>query len=196
MSVDLSSVMGAVAQPIVDRVRTWLPGEVVSFDRRTRRAVVKANARMLVTGDDSSEEERAIPDADMPVQFFRCGGFTLVADLKKGNTGKIHYTCMPLDSWKSDGKVYAVRMGRFALGDAEFEPGLSDYGHAGIEIPPDTMILGMEDGGRILFEKTGQVLTISSINEVRVLGGALVRIESRGDVVLQGRRVSPLGGEI
>ena len=196
MTVSIPTVVEAITQPLVDRVRTWVPGEVVSYDRRTRRATVKALARLLVLGDDGNESEREIPPADMPVEFFRSGGFTVLADLEKGNRGKIHYTCMPLDTWKRDGKTYAVRMGRYALGDACFDPGLTDYGAGAVECPAGQMIVGAEDGPRVVVDRPGLRVTVSAKNEVQILGGALVRIESRGNVFIQGRRVNPLGGEI
>lgn len=196
MTVSLSKLIGAVAQPLVDRVRGWVPGKVVSYDASKRRALVHTNARIIVQGDDGEDEEVSLPDADMPVAFDKGGGFIVAFPLNVGDAGRIYYSHLNLDQWKGDGQEHAVRPGRWGFGDAVFCPGLDDYGHPGFVPPDGVMVMGAENGPQVLVDTVNMTIELRSINEVRILGQARVRIESDGDVFIQKRWVDPTGGDL
>ncbi len=196
MSASMGDLMEAVAGESVANVKTWLPGEVVSYDPRTRLALVKTKVRIIKTGDDGEPVGKKIPQAWMFVPLFESGGFVFGADVEKGDRGRICYSHAALEEFKKDGKEHDVWAGKFDETDAVFVPGGADLAHPGVEVPRGQMIMGAADGPRVTWDRTSQVVTTSCVNEVRVLGGAMVRIESRGDVFIQGRRVNPLGGDI
>ncbi len=196
ISADMGDLAEAIAGEKVAKVKTWLPGEVVQYDAARRLAYVKAKVRPIVIGDDGESKERTLPNAWMPVPLFESGGFVFGADVEVGDRGRIHYSQAALEEWMKDGQERGVRVGEFKESDAYFAPGGWDNGRPGVEIARGQMIIGAADGPRIIFDRTTQTLTLACVNEIRILAGALVRTESRGDVVHQKRRVSPLGGEI
>jgi hypothetical protein len=182
--------MESATSPLIGRVRTWLPGVVLKYDKKKRQALVHANARIIETGPDGVDVETPIKDAYMPVSFFRAGGFMAASDVKPKDTGRIFYSCMPLDQWKQNGQEYAVRMGRYALGDASFDPNISDYGHIGVEIPDGTMIIGAENGPRLTYNLPGLSVQLTSANEL-VLAAQVRLIIKAPDIIIDGEMRKP-----
>lgn len=196
ISADMGDLAEAIATEKVATVRTWLPGEVVQYDATRRLAYVKAKVRPIVVGDDGEPKERTLPIAWMPVPLFESGGFIFGADVEKGDRGRIYYSHAALAEWMKDGKERGVRVGEFKESDAHFSPGGWDDAHHGVEIPRGQMIIGAADGPRIIFDRTTQTLTLACVNEIRILAGARIRLETPGDLIEQERWVDPLGGDI
>lgn len=146
-------VVQAVAKPMVDRVRTWVPAVVVSFDKAKWSVKARPLNRLIVIGADDEPTEITLPAANMPLGFWRCGGFIHAASPNVGDKGRIAYSSVPLDQWKGDGKEYAVRAGRYALTDAVFLMDTSDYAHPPQGVEAGTHVMGAENGPRSTIDR-------------------------------------------
>lgn len=204
MPVSFEQKIRELIDEALAEVNTGFPGIVTAYDRVTRLATVIPAVKVRRRDESDAAIDEQLPAiVHVPVQFPGSRLFSFVWDVKPGEDCWLKFSKYSLEDWLSQGAppatgsqvVGASDARLFHLSDAVAEM-VRPPGSAGQACPADTMRLGADDGPMVEINLTTLVARISSLNEVQVLGGALVRIESRGDVFLQGRRVNPLGGEI
>jgi hypothetical protein len=202
--VSLEQKVVELVEAALEEVNTGFPGIVQSYDRTTRLATVVPAVKARRRDEADKVVDEALPPiVNVPVHFPGSRLWSFVWDVKPGEDCWLKFSKYSLEDWLSQGAppatgsqvVGASDARLFHLSDAVAEM-VKPPGSRGQPCPADRMRLGADDGPLIEFDLANLVLTVGSINEVRVLGKALVRIESAGDVFVQKRRVNPLGGEI
>jgi hypothetical protein len=179
-------------------LNTGCPGIITAYDPATRLASVQPAVKVQYEGEDGETVEEALPVlVNVPVHFPGGRGWDFVWHLTPPETCWIKFSQSSIDQWLEDGKLSpSTAARRFSLSDAVAEVGIRDKGHPGTPCPADSARLGSADGPQITFDQGTLTLTLASINEVRILGGARVRIASEGDIYIHDRWVDPLGGDI
>lgn len=179
-------------------LNTGCPGIIQSYDPATRLAQVQPAVKVQYEGEDGETVEESLPLlVNVPVHFPGGNGWEMVWDLTPPESCWLKFSQSSIDQWLEDGKLSpSTAARRFSLSDAVAEVGLRDKSHVGVACPAKSMRIGSVNGPQVTFNDKDLVITVGSINEARMVGGARVRIESDGDVYIQGRWVDPLGGDI
>lgn len=149
----------------IRRLRTALPGRVVSFDPERQTAVIEAMTHQVLQDGASA----AIPPLlDVPVQFPRAGGFVITFPVKAGDEGQIIINDRCIDGWWQSGAGGAPLAHRLHdLSDATFIPGITSLPHVVRDFATDAVVLRNLDGDAYVrlgedrrIEIDGELLTV------------------------------------
>jgi hypothetical protein len=178
-------------------VNTGGPGKILKYDAAKQRATVQPQFKIRYRGEDDEVITESLPPIDdVPVHFAGNELFGFVFDVQPGQNCWLKWSQHSLDDWLTNGEeAPASEARRFHFSDAVAEMGIRDFGHPRFEVPKLTMRIGAEDGPQIRISLVDHSIEIAAVNEVRIAGEGAVRIESTGDVTIQGRRVDPTSTE-
>lgn len=123
-------------------LHTCLPGRVVSFDTQTGKAAIQPEVQSKLTGEFVS-----LPQINnVPIMFFRAGGFRITLPVKKDDKVLILFTERSIDRWLEDGQDSGPRQTHtHNLSDAIAIPGVYPFS----DVPPfdsNDAVVGKEDG--------------------------------------------------
>ena len=93
----------AIREWLRQNLHTALPGEIIAYDARTKRARVQPSLNALIAQDDGTQE--AMPRApiwDVPVLWPGGGGFIFTSGLARGDQVWLSFSERGLDLWKQD----------------------------------------------------------------------------------------------
>lgn len=122
---------------------TTLPGEVVSYDSKRQKAVIRPRLKQKF-GD---KELHAPELVDVPVQHPRAGGMIIHAPLKAGDEVTLHFAQRSLDEAAEQGAAADGRPGRMHdLSDAVATPSAHSNPKELANLPADGLFIGTEDG--------------------------------------------------
>lgn len=153
--VNMSDVLTRWLTGRLETVHTMIPATVQSYEgHKTRRAVVVPSVHWRST---SGAVVPYSPVAGVPVVFPSTSRFSMVFDLKQGDTGMLLVAESAMGNWLGgDGKAQeAEDASRFTLNDAIFIPGLFPYATVpAIDAPNDGAYMAYE-GTSIEFKASG-----------------------------------------
>jgi len=116
------------------KIRTCIPGRVVSYDHSEQRADVRPVVRSARKDPDTDERVTYLPDVipNCPVSFPQGGGFSLTWPLQKGDRVELRFASRSLDEWLTGGgdDVEPKDPRRFDVTDAIVDPGISSFAEA------------------------------------------------------------------
>lgn len=149
-----------------DRIKTCVPGSILSFDPTTQLAVVQVGLKLQRASDGSYHDPA--PVMEVPVQFPGGQAGTLEFKITPGAEGMIFFSQEAADSWIVQGGV-VVRSDdrRFSPDDAFFAPGfrsmagaLSSFQNNGIRLrnAAGTSYVWIKDDGTV--EIDGAMLNV------------------------------------
>ena len=122
---------------------TNLPGEVVSYDAKRQKAVIRPRLKQTF-GDKTMQAPDLI---DVPVQHPRAGGLIIHAPLKAGDEVTLHFAQRSLDEAAEQGTAADGRPGRMHdLSDAFATPSAHSKPKELTNLPADRLFIGTEDG--------------------------------------------------
>lgn len=159
-------------------LHTCLPGRVVSFDTQTGKAAIQPEVKSKLSGEFVS-----LPQINnVPIMFFRAGGFRITMPVKQGDKVLILFTERSIDGWLEDGQNSGPRATHtHNLSDAIAIPGVYPFS----DVPPfdsDDTVIGKEDGsvevrlkpnGEAVIKGTAIKLGSDAASQPFVLGGLL-----------------------
>jgi len=160
-------------------LHTCLPGRVVSFDTDTGKAAIQPEVQSKLNGEFVS-----LPQINnVPVMFFRAGGFRITLPVKKDDKILILFTERSIDGWLEDGQNSGPRATHtHNLSDAIAIPGVYPFS----DVPPfddNDVVVGKEDGsvevrltpdGDAIIKGKQVLLGSSSASEPFILSNSLV----------------------
>jgi hypothetical protein len=146
-------------------IHTMIPGVIDSFDSSTQRAKVALSTAMEM--DDGTILEHP-PLINVPVQFYRWGGFVLTMPVKKGDECAVVFSERSMDRFLKFGEVGKVPTERrfFDLSDGFAVPGLSSDSNAIPSLSTDSMELRHLDGDIVIKLKDDGVSITNSQGEL------------------------------
>lgn len=119
----LEAATSAAIMDTVRRLRTAIPGRVVSFDPDSQTAVVQPMIRMIRSDGQGVDLP---PLGDVPVQFQRSSVFAFTAPIDPGDEGIIVIADRCIDGWWQSGQPSDPMDFRLHdLSDGMFIPGIS-----------------------------------------------------------------------
>jgi hypothetical protein len=146
--IGFGNLLRLAHREIMKGVHTMLPGVVDEFDSATQRAKVAiATAQQTYKGDKLSFP----PLINVPVQFFRWGGFTISMPVKPGDECAIYFSERSMDLFLDQGGVDKVPVdGRFFdLSDAFIVPGLNSNGNIVPDYDNSNMVFKSDNGATV-----------------------------------------------
>lgn len=140
----LEQATGAAIADTVRRLRTAMPGRVVSFDHDTQTAVVQPLIR-LVKADGAGVD--LPPLGDVPVQFPEAGGFAFTFPIEAGDEGLIVIADRCIDGWWQSGQPSDPMDFRLHdLSDGIFIAGINSLMNAIPDFDMDAIVMRKFDG--------------------------------------------------
>lgn len=138
-SPSLETANSAAALDAVRRVRTSMPGRVVSFDPVMQTAVVEAMVHQVLSDGGAA----ALPPLlDVPVAFPRAGGFVITFPVKPGDEGLVSLSDRCIDGWWQSGKAGPPLTYRMHdLSDAFFAPGICSLPNVVPDFKMDALVV-------------------------------------------------------
>lgn len=183
----------------LEAVHVGCPGVILAYDPVQRRAEVQPHSPLVYLDHETGERaEIAMPPiANVPVHFGGGGGFESVHHVEAGDPCWVKFSHSSLEDWLSNGQAGAAdESPRFSPSDAVAEVGLHHFGSPGEPVAAGVWRIGAKDGPQIIFDRNRIAIDLRALNQITIAAGAQVRIDSDGDVYIQGRWVDPLGGDI
>lgn len=167
ISPDLSDLLDQLSARTMGQMRVSLPGIVSSYDHATQRAVVE----VAITERDGT---KIAPITDVPVCFYRAGGYLMRGPVAQGDTGWLTFADRDIGSWlKLGGFRPPDSSRRFDWSDAIFLPCLAPENNA-LSYPSgenDHLVIAREDGAAVLRLEDGKV-TVDAGTEILLGDGA------------------------
>jgi hypothetical protein len=169
----------ALERAILARARTWLPGEVVSYDSATGRAYV----RVGLTGQTPTPVGTLVdPPTILPnvhVAWLRGGGSGVSGTLLPNDPGILLFSHRGIDPWLVAGGTVPLTSDRsHELIDAAFVPGLGPL----VRPPPiaaaAAMQVGREDGTNTLALTHAGAAAVATLTSDAVLLGSAAAVSA------------------
>jgi hypothetical protein len=140
----LEAATAAAIADTVKRLRTAMPGRVVSFDPDAQTAVVQPLIR-LVKADGQGVD--LPPLGDVPVQFPEAGGFAFTFPIKAGDEGMLVIADRCIDGWWQSGQPSDPMDFRLHdLSDGMFIPGINSLPNTIPDFDMDAIVMRKFDG--------------------------------------------------
>ncbi len=140
----LEAATGAAIADTVKRLRTAMPGRVVSFDPDKQTVVAQPMTR-LVKADGTGVD--LPPLGDVPVQFPEAGGFALTFPIEAGDEGVILIADRCIDGWWQSGQPSDPMDFRLHdLSDGMFIPGINSLQNVIPGFDIDAIVIRKFDG--------------------------------------------------
>ncbi len=160
-------------------VHTMLPGVIESFDNGTQRAKINlATATELKDGRTIQHP----PMIEVPIQFFRFGGFSMTMPVKAGDEVAVFFSERGMDNFLSTGETgqppTSARF--FSLTDAFAIPGLNSDGNIVPAYNSQELEIKTDSGTCIL--KIGLTGDFTVTSDTTVLVEALLTATLKGTV--------------
>ena len=93
----------AIREWLRQNLHTALPGEIIAYDARTKRARVQPSLRAIVAQPDGSQQSvNRAPLWDVPVLWPGGAGFIFTSGLARGDQVWLSFSERGLDLWKQD----------------------------------------------------------------------------------------------
>ena len=168
-------------------VHTMLPGVIESFDAVTQTAKIN-----LATAQETSAGEKVSfsPLINVPVQFFRWGGFSITAPVKEGDECAVFFSERSMDKFLDEGGIdkipYDTRF--FDLSDAYAVTGLTSSGRAVENFDTSNLVIKSDNGNT--------VFTLTPDGKFSIANGSGEFVTAVDDLlgVLQAESVTVTGG--
>jgi len=118
------------------RVRTVIPGRIISYDSSTQKATVRPVVQSSYKDEQTGERRTTLPPAipECPVNFPQGsdGGFAITWPLKSGDPVEIRIASRSLEKWQNQGgtDVEPDNFRRHDLTDAIVDPGIRSFVNA------------------------------------------------------------------
>jgi len=129
-------------------VHTMLPGVIETFDAVTQTAKIN-----LATAQETSDGEKLSlpPLINVPVQFFRWGGFSITAPVKPGDECAVFFSERSMDRFLDEGGIdkvpYDTRF--FDLSDAYAVTGLNSKGNTVDNFDTSNLVIKADNGNTV-----------------------------------------------
>lgn len=174
------------------RIRTAIPGLVVSFDPVKSTVTVQPAIRGSVEGSDGESTSTNLPVLpDVPVCWPRGGGFALTFPIKPGDECQVIFNDRCMDAWWQSGGVgepLEPRMHDLSDGMAHFAPSsmpkaLQDVSTTSMQMRNEagTAYIEITEAGLINIVGTGlAMLTPTATHNGKNIGSTHVHINSGG----------------
>jgi hypothetical protein len=170
------------------------PGVVVTYDASQQLASVQPMCKRRRYGEDGEPIDERLPVIpNVPVNFGLSSKFEMICDIEVGDRVWVECSQDSLDDWLTNGdEAPATELEPFQLTDAVAFPGFRDFGHPRLACPKGVMRFGAVDGPQFKIDLNEMSLEITALNAIRIFGQGEVRIESTGNVIVQGHVVDPI----
>lgn len=140
----LEAATGAAIADTVKRLRTAMPGRVVSFDPSKQAAVIQPLIRLVKTDGQGVDLP---PLGDVPVQFPEAGGFAFTFPIKAGDEGMVVVADRCIDGWWQSGQPSDPMDFRLHdLSDGMFIPGINSLPNTIPDFDMDAIVMRKFDG--------------------------------------------------
>ena len=172
---DATVAFTAVFEEFVKDIHTILPGQVVSYDPDTQRAVVTPGYHLHM------KDGRVLPRppiADVPVVWFSAGGHTIHSRLQEGDNVVLMVSERGMDRWKVDQVPGESSATMFSLKDAMAMPGFPAMSWTRVDY--DGLVIQSENG--MTSVRVGE-------DEIRLHVGTNVLVLDSGGLRYNGRNV-------
>lgn len=183
-----------------ENLNTGFPAVITAYDPAKQVADVQPQIMRRVAQNNDDEQpayERVGVVPGCPVHFDGSGVFGIVYDLQVGDRVWVSCSQDSLQAFvDADVEAPGSALPRFSINDAVVRPGLRSPSAPRVPAASGTMRIGAEDGPQIILDAVNQVMKFVCVNEIQILGGALIRVRSDGSVEIQDRDVDPVGGAI
>ena len=135
-------------------IHTALPAKVVSCDGHS------ATVQLMITQVMKGGETLALPPlVDVPVGFYRGGGFCVTVPVKAGDEGLVIFAERCIDGWYVSGQQSAPLDTRFHdYSDAFFLPQGSSQPNRIPDYSADSLSMQTDDGSTFIRIKPGKIL--------------------------------------
>lgn len=102
----LADLLAQSRQGTLDRVRTCIPGVVISYDAAAQKADVRPAVRTWYTKPDTGEEESELPAVipNCPVLHYSAGDYSIHFPLAAGSSVLILVAHASIDEWLQTGQ--------------------------------------------------------------------------------------------
>lgn len=154
-------------------VNSAMPGNVVSYSARTKRAIIQPSIRTMFTetpGTPRRPAEAKPPIVDVPVCHPSAGGYIVHLPLRSGDPVMLIFSQRGLDAFKQSFGISDPSRGcYFSMRDAVAFPGFG-----GLEFTPASstgLSLQTEDGNTSLVLTPGRVVINAA--DIRMVGSSL-----------------------
>ena len=129
-------------------VHTMLPGVIESFD------AVKQTAKInLSTAQERSDGEKLSfpPLINVPVQFFRWGGFSITAPVSPGDECAVFFSERSMDRFLNEGGIDKIPFDArfFDLSDAYAVTGLTSSSNAVLDFDTSNLVIKADNGNTV-----------------------------------------------
>lgn len=163
-------------------IKTKSLGTIVSFDPATQFAVVKLACNLVnPTADSNYRNVDGLTLVDVPVEFPRCGGFSLTFPVGPGDDCIVDFYESGITHWLYEnrrdykvvkGRPEAAAIRKFSRTDASCRVSLGNKATAIGGFNTDGLELRNADGSqKIVFHSSGQIELKTSANFVANVGG-------------------------
>ncbi len=126
----------------LSETNTSLPGRVTAMDHATGKATIQLELKNRRNGVEVSPA----PLQNVPIGFFRAGGFRITLPTKVGDKVWVHFADRSLDDWFTTGDEALPRFKRkHSLSDAYALPQAYSFNDP-TPIDPNDAVIGLENG--------------------------------------------------
>lgn len=176
--IQFEQVIQTAIDSSLKEVHTALPGVVQAFDPETQLADIQVTIQRKLAGELVN-----LPLlAEVPVRYFRCGGFTITAPLVQGDHVLLIFAERSIDTWLTSGEISnPADVRRHTLSDAFAIPMMfpqtnviSNFDNTNIQIRTD-------DGGGFVnitpngnIELNGNADSVTAFNDMKAAFDTLV----------------------
>lgn len=155
------------------------PGRITGIDHATGKATIQLELKAKLNGEEVSRA----PLQDVPIGFFRAGGFRITLPSKVNDKVWVFFADRALDDWLTSGDETLPRFKRIhSMSDAFALPQAYTFNDP-TPIDPNDAVMGLEDGsGEIRIKPDGSVEIKGDGNDIKLESGK-VTINSNLEVL-------------
>src|SRR6516165_4679833 len=172
MITEIVEALQLLIESSLSDVNTAIPGEIVSYDAKRNRAVVRPSLPKALSNDDKLDPPQII---EVPVVWHAANGgdASLTMPLKAGDGVGLSFQQRSLEGWLNGNKAKPDDPRQFDLSDCVAHPGLS---HNGTVADPNNVVLK--------YKKSN--LTIDPMGNI-ILGNDLasITIQQDGGIIIK-----------
>lgn len=160
--ITLDELLDIALDARLAEVHTSLPAQVVEYHRTAGTVKVSFPIQRMIPDGAGNYVAEGYPTLDdVPIEWPRCGKYSITFPLEPGDTGRVSFCMVNIGPWRTTGAVGQVGdVGMHTMDGAVFKPGLSADAKPPTATNASAMVLGSTTdakGRMLLLEAGGQL---------------------------------------